>query len=121
MSKFVSLQTTLVERDYLVRALEDLDCQLLKTRKIQTLLQRTFDVDLAATTKFGTVGFVQRNGRFELAGDDMILAKSGDFLEKLTQRYAYHRVVDLAKKSGFHLVKEAVADNKIRLVLRKWQ
>jgi len=122
MSKFVSVKTALTERLYLSRALEDLNCQILKTRQIQTLLKRTFEVDLAVKTSFGIIGFIQdKDGVFELAGDDMILAKSADFLKKLNQRYAYQKVTDLAKKSGFRVVKETTADEKIRLVVRKWQ
>lgn len=123
MSKFVSIKTTLNNRLHLTAALKDLDCEILKSKKIQTLLRRTFDVDLAVKTPFGIVGFIEnRDGIFELAGDDMILAKKGTFLDQLTQRYAYQRVVDLAKKAGFQLVKETTGEDKqIRLVMRKWQ
>ncbi len=123
MSKFVSIKTTLTNRIHLVEALKDLGCDILKTRKIQTLLRRTFDVDLAVKTPFGIVGFIEsKDGVFELAGDDMILAKKGKFLDHLMQRYAYQRVVSIAKQSGFQIVKESAETNQpIRLVMRKWQ
>ncbi|MBX7152327.1 DUF1257 domain-containing protein [bacterium] len=123
MSKFVSLKTTLKERSFLGLALKDLQCEILKTKKIKTLLNRVYDVDIAVKTPFGIVGFIKnKNGEFELVGDDMILAKNSKFIEQLTQKYAYHHVVTEAKKAGFNLVKETVDDSQsVRLVLRKWR
>jgi len=122
MSKFVSLKTSLRERTFLQSALKDLKCEILKTRKIKTLLNRVYDVDFAVKTPFGVVGFIKnKNNEFELAGDDMILKKNTKFIEQITQKYAYHHVLSEAKKAGFNLVKETVDGEKsVRLVLRKW-
>jgi hypothetical protein len=122
MSKFVSLKTSLKERIYLKSALEELHCEILKTKKIKTLLNRVYDVDIAVKTPFGIVGFIKnKNDEFELAGDDMILKKNSKFIQQLTQKYAYGKVVAEAKKAGFQLVKETVDDKQaMRLVLRKW-
>ncbi|MCB0833359.1 MAG: DUF1257 domain-containing protein [Bacteroidetes bacterium] len=122
MSKFVSIETKLRERLYLKSALEQLNCQMLKTKKIKTLLNRTFDVDLAVKAPFGIVGFRKdKSGEFNLVGDDMILAKNRKFAEQLAQQYAYAKVIAEAKKAGFQLVKEMVEEDKtMRLVLRKW-
>jgi len=122
MSKFVSLQTSLRERAFLLSALKDVKCEVLKTKKIKTLLNRVYDVDIAVKTPFGIVGFIKnKNNEFELAGDDMILKKNTKFIEQLTQKYAYHHVLTEAKKAGFNLVKETVDGEKsVRLVLRKW-
>jgi hypothetical protein len=122
MSKFVSLKTSLKERLYLKSALEELHCEILKTKKIKTLLNRVYDVDIAVKTPFGIVGFIKnKNDEFELAGDDMILKKNSKFIQQLTQKYAYSKVIAEAKKAGFQLVKETVDDKQeMRLVLRKW-
>lgn len=122
MSKFVSLKTTLTDHRYLIESLEAMGCEVLKTKKVRTLLQREFAVDLAVRTKFGVVGFIQnKTGEYELAGDDMVLKADPEFIRKLTQKYAYVRVIGEAKKAGFQLIKETVGeDRSVRLVLRKW-
>lgn len=122
MSKFVSLKTSLTESVFLVPALKQLHCEILKTKKVKTLLNRVYDVDIAVKTPFGIVGFIRnKKGEFELAGDDMILKKGSKFIEQLTQKYAYNKVVTEAKKAGFQLVKETSgSDQSVRLVLRKW-
>ena len=122
MSKFVSIQTTLKERAFLISALKQMRCEVLKTKKVKTLLNRVYDVDLAVKTPFGIVGFIKnKEDVFELAGDDMILTKNSKFIEQLTQKYAYSKVVAEAKKAGFKLVKETTEnDQSVRLVLRKW-
>lgn len=45
-----------------------------------------------------------------------------DFINKISQRYAYNNVMDKIKDKGYQIVNEEV-DNKqnIRIVLRKWQ
>ncbi len=122
MSKYVSVQTELREESHLKDALSDLKCEVLKTKKIRTLLGRSYDVDVAVKTPFGIVGFVRdTNGEFTLAGDDMILAKKDRFLQQLTQRYAYRKILAEANQAGFKLVSEQTDDKQaVRLVLRKW-
>lgn len=122
MSKYVMLKTNLTERLYLEAGLKDLKCEILKTKKIQTLLNRVFEVDIAVKTPFGIVGFVlDKDGAYQLTGDDMILKKNTRFTDQVSQRYAYHKVLAEAKKAGFNLVKETTDDQKsVRLVLRKW-
>ena len=122
MSKFVSIQTSLKERLFLISSLKQMRCEILKTKKVKTLLNRVYDVDIAVKTPFGIVGFIKnKKGEFELAGDDMILKKNSKFIEQLTQKYAYNKVLTEAKKAGFQLVKEvSEKDQSVRLVLRKW-
>lgn len=122
MSRFVTLQTSLTEILFLKEALRDMRCEILRTRKIKTLLNRVFDVDLAVKTSFGIVGFLRnKDGIYELAGDDMILKKSPKFIQQLSQQYAYRKVLAGARKAGFQVVKETSDDKQsIRLVLRKW-
>lgn len=122
MSRFVTLKTSLTEMLFLKEALREMKCEVLRTRKIKTLLNRVFDVDMAVKTPFGIIGFVRnKTGVYELAGDDMILKKSPKFISQLTQKYAYRKVLAGARKAGFQLVKETSDDNQsIRLVLRKW-
>jgi hypothetical protein len=110
------------EEAYLSPALTDLKCEILNTKKIRTLLGRSYDVDLAVKTPFGIVGFVKnKSGEFSLVGDDMVLAKKSRFMNDLSQRYAYRKILDEAKQAGFQLVHEQTNEqNAVRLVLRKW-
>ena len=122
MSKFVSIKTNLKQNVHLENALRDLSCEIVEKTHIKTLLNRSHAVDLAVRTPFGTIGFRQSGDSLNLAGDDMLLAKNEGFLKKLTQRYAYHKVLFEASEAGFKLVKETSASgDSIRLVVRKWQ
>jgi Protein of unknown function (DUF1257) len=43
------------------------------------------------------------------------------FLNKITQRYAYHTVVNTASSQGFQIAEEATnKDGSIRLVVQRW-
>ncbi|NET49561.1 MAG: DUF1257 domain-containing protein, partial [Merismopedia sp. SIO2A8] len=43
------------------------------------------------------------------------------FLNRVTQRYAYHTVVNETTKQGFQIAQEQKAENgAIRLVLQRW-
>ena len=122
MSKYVSIQTSLKNETFLSPALADLKCEVLTTKKIRTLLGRSYDVDLAVKTPFGIVGFVKnKSGEFSLVGDDMVLARKDQFMNRLSQRYAYHQILADAQQAGFQLVSEQTDDRQsVRLVMRKW-
>jgi hypothetical protein len=48
--------------------------------------------------------------------------KQEDFIDKITQKYAYNNIMDKIKDKGYELVTEKVDEEKnIRIVLRKWQ
>ncbi len=45
-----------------------------------------------------------------------------DFVNKITQKYAYNNVMDKIKDKGYELVTEEIDENKnIRIVLRRWE
>lgn len=45
-----------------------------------------------------------------------------DFINKITQKYAYNNIMEKVKEKGYQLVNEEVDDkNQIRVVVRKWQ
>lgn len=50
------------------------------------------------------------------------LKKAGqEAANKVVQAYAYHKVVDEAKKKGLQLVEEKTEEGRIRLKFRKWE
>ena len=45
-----------------------------------------------------------------------------DFINKISQKYAYNNVMDKIKDKGYQVVNEEVDDKQnLRIVLRKWQ
>jgi hypothetical protein len=70
------------------------------------------------------VGFSWNGQEYELVADlqywHQNLSVDG-FLAKVTQRYAYHTVVNESGKQGFKLTEETNAeDGSIRLVVQRW-
>ncbi|KAA3598403.1 MAG: DUF1257 domain-containing protein [Calditrichaeota bacterium] len=125
MSKFVTVQTKIQEQEFLQEALKELGCTLKNEKRIKVFLKEQ-DCDFSVKTRDGLrFGMKQsESGNFDFVGDSMILNplfKDYDFKNRLTQKYAYLKVMSQAKKAGFKLVKETnTKDNSIKLVLRKW-
>lgn len=121
MSRFVSIKTELRDGKVLKESLQDLKCTVIPKTEM-TIYAKTQPISFLTVTPFGRVGFrLNEDGQYELVGDEDVLKKQGNFLERLTQRYAYNKVVEEAKKAGFSLLKEEVMeDNSIKVVIRKW-
>ena len=79
-------------------------------------------VQFLVHASFGTLGFrLTSAGTYELVADDLILSRQHDFLDRLTQQYAYRKVMKSANAAGYNLVQEEVGEDRtIRLVVRKW-
>ncbi|HWP49798.1 MAG TPA: DUF1257 domain-containing protein [Candidatus Limnocylindrales bacterium] len=121
MSRFVSIKTELRDGDILKESLRELKCTVIPQTEM-TLYAKTQPISFLSVTPFGRVGFrINDQGQYEMVGDEEVLKKQGNFLDRLTQRYAYNKVVKEAKKAGFSFIKEEVMeDNSIRVVIRKW-
>jgi hypothetical protein len=70
------------------------------------------------------IGFVRNDQGYELVADlqfwQQNLSVEG-FLRQVTQRYAYHTVVDETTQKGFQIAEQQnQADGSIRLVLQRW-
>jgi hypothetical protein len=53
--------------------------------------------------------------------EEEILAQHKDFIQRLTQQYAYRKILKDAKAAGYNLVQEEVGEDRtIKLVVRKW-
>jgi hypothetical protein len=70
------------------------------------------------------VGFSWNGEEYELVSDLDFWQQAWSvdrFLEKITQRYAYHTVVNTATAQGFQVAEEAKnADGSIRVVVQRW-
>jgi hypothetical protein len=70
------------------------------------------------------IGFAWNGSEYELVADLQYWRQQWTvdrFLSRLTQRYAYHTVVDESAQKGFQLTEQQQnPDGSIRLVLQRW-
>jgi hypothetical protein len=70
------------------------------------------------------IGFSQTGNEYELVADIDFWQQTWtveQFLQKVTQRYAYHTVIDTTAEQGFQLTaQEQNTDGSIRLVVQRW-
>jgi hypothetical protein len=70
------------------------------------------------------IGFSWNGQEYELVADLEFWQQAWSvdrFLSKVTQRYAYHTVLNTAQSQGFQVAEEAkAADGSIRLVVQRW-
>ena len=106
----------------LTACLEYLNCQVLCESGRITMPGASAPIDMLVHANFGALGFRKTlDGQYEVVGDDQMLACHQDFLNRLTQQYAYRKIVKDASAAGYHVVREEMnADRAIKLVVRKW-
>jgi hypothetical protein len=107
----------MVEKEYLTEALEDLGYAWTSNGRIGLLGPR---VDIKIRRR--NVGFRKAGKTYEMvAGDWSFLGISRkEFLQQMTQRYAYHVARAKLEEQGFALSSEEVQqDGRIHLVLRR--
>lgn len=133
MSHFTVLQTHLVDSDALVKALADLGFSQVEVyqiaqplygykgdqrpEKAEVIIRRQ-QVGLASND----IGFLrQADGRFQAIISEYDRDQySEEWLNRLTQRYAYHTARAKLEEQGFHMVtEETKEDGRIHLVLRR--
>ena len=123
MSHFTRLRTQIVEREFLLKALEDLGFSYeTGDLKVRGLAGDSARAEIKIKVKLGReVGFRKAGNSYELVADAWGLGSSlKDLTDKLTQRYAYHTAVAKLEAQGFSLVNEENAqDGQIHLTLRR--
>lgn len=123
MSKFVKVQTELRELALIKRALDDLNLAYAENEKY-THRWSGFSGAMPLVVKQPGAFFAFRegeNGVYEAVGDDMQINSIRTTVQKVQQRYAYHKVLHEVEGAGFSLVEENVGrDNVIRMTVRRW-
>jgi hypothetical protein len=125
MSHFTCIKTQLVEKEYLVRALEDLGYVHEEGGvEIQGYGGNRTRVDLKIATKSPgyDIGFRRTGNAYEIVADWWGIRdiKQEQFLQRVTQRYAYHAARAKLEEQGFALVREELQEGeRIHLVLRR--
>lgn len=132
MSHFTTVKTKITSLVHLTAALEDLglefelgkDRQLVKVKGYRGNEEEA-DLCIHITEKYDIGVRVTASGEYEMVADwseleDLIDTQS--FMEKLTQRYAYHTVMEQIKTQGFNLDQtETQEDGSIRIRVSTWR
>jgi hypothetical protein len=122
MSRFVSINTRLRDREILQQCLEHLNCQVLYEEQGIKMRGAHTPVQLLVHASFGTLGFrAATAGEYEIVGMEEVIEGQKEFINKLTQQYAYRKILKDTSAAGYNLVQEEVGEDKtIKLVVRKW-
>jgi len=124
MSHFTRVQTKLRNIETVKRAVEDLGYDVVEGGKVRGYGNDRANADLVIRLKGGyDVGFTQnKDGEVMMVADLWGLKiDRTSFLGQITQRYAYHTVVEQAASQGFQLSAEEVQqDGSVRLVMQRW-
>ena len=126
MSHFSNIKTKIRNLTSLKSALEDMGIEWREgstpirgykgqTKDAEVVIQQDNDYDF---------GFSWNGSEYELVADlqywQQPLTVEG-FLRQVTQRYAYHTVVDETTKQGFEISEQQKnEDGSIRLVVQRW-
>jgi len=126
MSHFSQIKTKIRNLNALQCALTDVGIDWkLGPQPVRGYRGQTHTADLAIEQSNGyDVGFSWNGQEYELVADlqywQQPLSVEG-FLNRVTQRYAYHTVVATTANQGFQVAEqEQQADGSIRLVLQRW-
>ncbi|MEB3233180.1 MAG: DUF1257 domain-containing protein [Leptolyngbyaceae bacterium] len=126
MSHFSQIKTQIRNLDALKSALTDTDIDWKAgPMPVRGYQGQTEVADVAIQQENGyDIGFRWTGAEYELVADlqywQQPLSVQG-FLNRVTQRYAYHTVVAETTKQGFQVAQEQKAeDGSIRLVLQRW-
>lgn len=133
MSHFTKVKTKIKDLIKLKEALKELNMEYVEASegiplKIKGWEKTQQQVDMEIKTGCSySVGVLVKEDSLEFVSDWWGLEtytgiKQEEFLNKITQKYAYCTVLDKIKEKGYDLVTEEVDDKQtIRLVVRKWE
>jgi len=123
LSHITRIKTKIIEKEHLLRALDDLgyryeegDLEIhsagaTKTKvEIKVIMRMSFDIGLRNTPQ-----------GYEIVADwwGVRGVHQKDFTDQLQQRYAYHATRARLEAQGFSLVEETAKDGQIHLTLRR--
>lgn len=123
MSHFTRIKTKLVEKKFILNALDDLGyaykdggAAVSGWRGDKTHAE----IKVSTKTAFD-IGFVKSHEGFDIVADWYGTGVTQqDFLQKVNQRYAYHATRTKLEEQGFSLVSEEnQKDGKVHLVVRR--
>jgi Protein of unknown function (DUF1257) len=126
MSHFSNIKTQIRKVEFLAAALSDLGLEWKSGPQPIRGYQgntRTADVVIAQENGYD-VGFSHNGNEYELVTDLEFWQQNWSvdrFINKITQRYAYHAVKETAAQQGFQVAEEHNnQDGSVRLVVQRW-
>lgn len=126
MSHFSHIKTQIRNLESLEAALSDLGIEWKAgPQSVRGYRGQTRNAQIAIEQKNGyDLGFSWNGKEYELVADlqywQQNLTVDG-FLRKVTQRYAYHTVINETAKQGFQVTEQQQnADGSIRLLVQRW-
>lgn len=124
MSHFSKIQTQIVDKDFLTQAIKDLGMNYEEGNlQILGFGGQKASVEIKIKLPFShDIGFRKTGEFYEIVADWAVIrgVKKDEFVQKLSQRYAYHAARTKLEEQGFTLIEEQVADTgQIKLVLRR--
>jgi hypothetical protein len=126
MSHFSQIKTQIRNLLSLKAALTDLGIDWKEgPRSVRGHQGQTVEAEVVIEQENGyDLGFSWNGNEYQFIADLQFWNQAGSverFLNQLTQRYAYHTVVNETSKQGFQIAeKEQNQDGSIRLVLQRW-
>jgi hypothetical protein len=127
MSHFSQIKTQIRNLDALQSALDDLGYEWKSgSQSVQGYKGKEQPADLVIEQANGYgIGFGWNGSEYALVTDLEFWQQTRtveQFLQKVTQRYAYHAVVNASAAKGFQVTEQCQqADGSIRLVVQRWQ
>ena len=135
MSHFTSIKTEIKNPKHLLRALADIGFTHVEMYQVPERLYgfegrlRPESAEVIIRRKYlssasNDIGFKrQDDGTFEaiISSYDRNYKYSQEWLNRLTQRYGYHTLMDVVQVEGFNVEEEEVLeDGTIRVMVAKW-
>lgn len=125
MSHFSRIETKMVDKKFVLKALADLGFSFYDEGEQQVIGfggQKT-PVDIRIPLKSSyDIGLRKKGSAYEVVADWFGVrgVNQNDFTRRLNQRYAYHATRDKLEQQGFDMVEEQVEQTgQIRVVLRR--
>ncbi|GAB4441282.1 MAG: DUF1257 domain-containing protein [Anaerolineae bacterium] len=125
MSHFTRIKTHMVEKQFLLQALEELGYTY-EEGEVDVRGFAAANVKAEIKVRAGgllgrEIGFRKTGESYEIVADWWGIGgpKREEFQQQVTQRYAYHAARAKLKAQGFNLVTQEEQDGQIRLVLRR--
>jgi hypothetical protein len=124
MSHFSRIKTQIIDKRYLLQALDDLGFRYEEGKlHVGGFFGSKREAEIVIRLPLSNdIGLNLSDGIYEVVADwaGVHGVSQKDFLERLTQRYAYHAAKGQLEDQGFTLVEESVQNTgQIRLVLRR--
>jgi hypothetical protein len=124
MSHFSRIETKMVEKDLVLKALKDLGFSYEEgEQQVMGFNGQKMPVEIRVPLKMSyDLGLRKKGNSYEIVADWFGVRgiKQKEFIERLMQRYAYHATRDKLQQQGFAMVEEQVEETgQIRIVLRR--